>query len=195
MLEHSELTDAELGACGEQLLEAFVKFVEYGRNPEMIADWIHFQFAPTIMEEYFGRTGVGPVARVADHIAILRENRLTPLLESAVGHKLRGKVPAQFQGSNLAAKPLDLALSFALSVFARGLSYADRCGKTDEGLPYRSLWLRSPATKLRSAKAGPKTPFISGFPWGFIMACIFNRQSPLERVTFEHVGEVLVGVR
>lgn len=193
LLPDSELTDQELECYGEQLIKEFVGFAE--SNSDELAAWIRFQYSPDINEQYIVRAGLYPVERVVPYVSQLLLNQQLRTLESAIQNKIGQALPNAFL-SNLSfrSNPLRTSISYLFSVFVRGLSYAERCGRIGIEVPYSYIWFRSHAVQLGGRLTGLRS-HRDWFPWGLVLSQLFDPRDNIVSRDSEQVRELMLAIR
>jgi hypothetical protein len=195
----SKLTDQAFKEIGERLAPGFMKFMEGTSSP--VAQWLAFQFTERIVDQYLSRASIEDVGQSANLAGrLIADNRIPKLLLALDALRSDGKLrePPKYMPyvGTLFDSANHLAVSYILSVYLRAPAYGWRLNDLAEHPIYHHLWLRAPA--LRDAELIDERstiPTQDYFPWGPILAKIFDPKAPLLPRVQDCVGEALMSLR
>lgn len=192
-LPHSELRDQELACYGDLLTTAFVAYAE--QNAQELAAWLRFQYSPDINEQYINRAGNHPIELATEYVIPLRIARRLPNLEAAIQAHVGTTLPRAFDAYRpFQADPVRTSICYLFSVFARGLSYAERCAQLGTSVPYSRIWFRNRAVQL----GGGPDPSIEErhwYPWGLVLSQLFDPADNITSRSRTRVQETLLAIR
>jgi hypothetical protein len=185
---------------GARLVDSFLNLAK-GSAPSL-AQWIAFQFTPQIVTQYIGRTGweLDDVREVAqftlDVIGRPEANNLLNALDELRSKNVLSTPPEYYSFIGTFQSENHLAVSYLVSVYLRGWSYASSLYQHPAEPEYRSLWLRAPALR-DPAIVAKREPLVSSdtYFWGRLLRRMFDPRLGALPQDFDAVQKVASSLR
>jgi hypothetical protein len=196
-----EPDDESFSQIIEELHPSIAQFLN--GMPSQTARWIQFQFTPDVVDNVSRRSDVeaiqraGPVAAklvAGGSLDALRDELLK--LESNEGFREPPVYTWLMERSELGSF-INLCVAYAISVSIRGYSYALNLAQLEPVPVYRHHWVRIPVVGESQLLFRGLEPFEQSvwFPWGAILAKVFDPDRPLAPRDKNQVSEVLQSLR
>lgn len=201
-IEGRELSDDLFAKIAAARSEDFAAWVE--GEPGPVAHWIAFQFSPEVSDAYLSRTNTDAIKRCASIVlSMVKENKFLRL-QNAIDRLWESKSISRpkFYDALIHEREIPsfhhLCIAYALSIALRGYAYALALGAEEHPALYCHHWIRSKI--IGDFEAGPIPVQITShselqFPWGEILANVFDREKPLVNRTTEKITDILEGIR